>query len=80
MPNPEEGRFHTPGERSPGVVVGEELVITTKPSLEEIVLRLQVLERVIARAPFIGLDFSSELKKAGLQRKDLVSREVVPPE
>jgi len=80
MPNPEEGSFHTPGEKGPGVVVGEELVIVTKPSLESLAVRLQILERVISRAPFIGLDYSSELRKAGLQRRDLVGKTVVPPE
>ena len=80
MPNPEEGSFYTPGEKGPGVVVGEELVIRTLPSLEELARRVQILERVIARAPFIGLDYSSEMRKAGLQRRDLVVKEVMPPE
>ncbi len=80
MPNPEEGYFYTPRGKGPGVVVGEELVIRTLPSLEELALRVQILERVIARAPFIGLDYSSEMRKAGLQRRDLVVKEVMPPE
>ena len=62
-----------------GVVVGEELVVRTLPSMEELALRVQILEKVIARAPFIGLDYSSELKKAGLQRRDLVRKETMPP-
>jgi len=78
MSNPEEGRFHTPGEKGPRVVVGEKLVIRTLPSLEELALRVQILERVISRAPFIGLDYSSELRKAGLQRRDLVGKTVIP--
>jgi len=80
MPNPEEGSFYTPREKGPGVVVGEEMVIRTLPSLEELALRVQILEKVIARAPFIGLDYSSEMRKAGLQRRDLITRTVMPPE
>lgn len=78
MPSPEEGRFHTPRGKGPGVAVGEKLVIRKLPSLEELALRVQILERVIARAPFIGLDYSSELKRAGLQRRDLVGEIVIP--
>ena len=62
-----------------GLLVGESLVIRTLPSLEEVALRVQVLEKVIARAPFIGLDYANELRKVGLQRKDLVRKEVMPP-
>ena len=80
MPDPEEGRFHTPGEKGPGVVVGEEMIIRTLPSLEELALRVQILEKVIARAPFICFDYSSELRKAGLRREDLVGKTVMPPE
>ena len=70
----------SPEEKDSRVVVGEELVIVTKPSLEDIALRVQILEKVIARAPFIGLDYSSELRKAELQRRDLIGRTVIPPE
>ena len=80
MPNPEEGSFYTPREKGPGVVVGEEVVIRTLPSLEELAIRVQILEKVIARAPFLGLDYSSEMRKAGLQRRDLVGKTVMPPE
>jgi len=80
MPNPEEGSFYTPREKGPGVIVGEELVIRKLPSLEELARHVQILERVIARAPFIGLDYSSEMRKAGLQSGDLVSKTVMFPE
>lgn len=80
MPNPEEGSFYTPREKGPGVIVGEQLVITKLPSLEELAIRVQILEKVIARVPFLGLDYSSEMRKAGLQRRDLVVKEVMPPE
>ncbi len=78
MPDPEEGCFYTPREKGPGLRVGEELVITKLVTHEELAIRVQILEKVIARAPFIGFAYLMELKKAGLERRDLFSEAVIP--
>lgn len=71
MPDPEEFSFYTPREKGPELRVGEEFVIKTVVTFDELAVRVQILEKVIARAPFLGLDYSRELKRAGLERKDL---------
>jgi len=80
MPDPQDGFFqlHEPGEKASQVLAGEELVITTRVSFDELAARVQILERVIAGAPLLGLIYSTELKKAGLERRDLITRTVVP--
>ena len=73
MPDPE-------GEKGSGLQVQayQELIITKVVSLEELAVRVQILERVIARAPFLGLDYARELKRAGLEREELFKRTVIP--
>ena len=58
----------------PKVPVGEELVITTRVSFDELALRVQALENVISRIPIIGPDYKAELRRAGLERRDLIMK------
>ncbi len=70
MPDPEEGSGLE-------VAAFQELIITKVVSLEELAVRVQILEQVIARAPFLGLDYSRELRRAGLEREELFKRTVI---
>jgi len=80
MPDPQEGFFqlHQPGEKASEVRVGEELVVTTRVGLDELLARVQVLERVISRAPFLDMAYKREMKAAGLEQRDLITRTAVP--
>ena len=60
------------GPKGPGVRVGEELRIRVIPSVEDLASRIQCLERVISRIPIAGLDYASELRRAGLKKLDLM--------
>ncbi len=50
MPNPDEGFFHIPGEKSPAVRVGEEVEFRLGPS-SEMHLRLAEVEKRLGIAP-----------------------------
>ena len=63
MPSPEEDTQ---------VRVGEELIMRTRPSFDELALRVQVLEAVISRIPIVGQDYKAESGRVRLKKRTLV--------
>ena len=66
----QEGFFHTPGPKGPGVRVGEEFKFRLTRDAE-VLYRVQCLERAIACCPFCFNTYNKELERVGLEKLDL---------